>query len=218
MDADIFGPNIPRMVGVELLPDKTSTSIPLAEAHGIKVISVGFMVDPAQAVICRGPMMDKVLRQFLYQAEWGDLDALIVDLPPGTGDIAISLSKHAQPDGAIVVTTPQHVSADDARKAISMFRRLDVPVLGVVENMSYFEAPDTGHRYQLFGEGGGQSLAEEMDVPLLAQIPFEPVVRSGGDSGMPVTVDAGSQARQHFLNLAEQVREACTARENKVLD
>ncbi len=208
MDADIFGPNVPRMMGVtELPPSGESGMIQPAEAHGLKVMSVGFMVGTEQAVLWRGPMTDKLLRQFLQNVAWGELDALVVDLPPGTGDIALSLSKHAQPDGAIAVVTPQGVAADDARKAISMFRRLEIPVLGVVENMSYFECDACGTRHTLFGEGGGQALADEMGVPLLGQIPFEPLVRAGGDDGQPVALRTDSPAAAAFHAIAAQVRD-----------
>ena len=206
LDADIFGPNVPRMLGVAALPERGVQGMPPAEAHGIKLISVGFLVDAAQAVVWRGPMTDKVLRQFLFDVDWGQLDHLIIDLPPGTGDIAIAIARHAQPDGAIVVTTPQGVAADDARKAIGMFRTLAVPVLGIVENMSYFQCEACGSRHALFGEGGADALAAEMSLPLLAQIPFEPPVRAGGDLGQPIALSTASGAAAAFHDLAAQLQ------------
>ncbi|MDQ4078538.1 MAG: Mrp/NBP35 family ATP-binding protein [Chloroflexota bacterium] len=211
MDADIFGPNIPRMVGVEELPPTGERGMVPAEIHGVKLISVGFLVEPEKAVVWRGPMTDKLLRQFLHNVEWGELDTLVVDLPPGTGDIALSLGKHAQPDGAIVVVTPQAVASDDARKAIGMFRRLDIPVLGVVENMSYFLCDECGTRHHLFGAGGGQALADEMDIPLLGQIPFEPLVREGGDIGEPAALRDNSLAGAALQDIAQKVRQALEA-------
>lgn len=205
LDADIFGPNVPRMLGVTALPPKSGPGIPPAEVHGIKFVSVGLLVQAEQAVVWRGPMTDKVIRQFLHEVAWGELDVLVVDLPPGTGDIAIALGKHAQPDGAIVVVTPQGVALDDARKAISMFRRLSIPVLGVVENMSYFVCPDCGTRHTLFGEGGGQALAAEAGIPLLGEVPMEPHVREGGDSGAPAVLRPESVAGAAFQAIATHI-------------
>ncbi|MGB0384821.1 MAG: P-loop NTPase [Ardenticatenaceae bacterium] len=207
MDADIFGPNVPRMLGVSELPPKNGARIVPAEVHGVKFVSVGLLVQASKAVVWRGPMTDKILRQFLFGVDWGELDVLVVDMPPGTGDIAISLGKHAEPDGAIVVVTPQGVALDDARKAISMFRRLTIPVLGVVENMSYFVCPDCDSRHHLFGEGGGQRLAHEMDTLLLGQIPMETHVRAGGDDGFPAVLRQESLAGSALAEIAQRVRE-----------
>ena len=207
MDADIFGPNVPRMLGVKELPPKTGKFITPAELHGVKFVSVGLLVQASKAVVWRGPMMDKIVRQFLFGVDWGQLDVLVVDMPPGTGDIAISLAKHAEPDGAVVVVTPQQVATDDARKAISMFRRLTVPVLGVVENMSYFVCSECDARHYLFGEGGGQALADEMDTLLLGQIPMETHVRAGGDNGSPVALRQESLAGAALAEIAQRVRE-----------
>ncbi len=207
MDADIFGPNVPRMLGVKELPPKTGKFITPAELHGVKFVSVGLLVQASKAVVWRGPMMDKIVRQFLFGVDWGQLDVLVVDMPPGTGDIAISLAKHAEPDGAVVVVTPQQVATDDARKAISMFRRLTVPVLGVVENMSYFVCSECDARHYLFGEGGGHALADEMDTLLLGQIPMETHVRAGGDDGSPVALRPESLAGAALAEIAQRVRE-----------
>jgi ATP-binding protein involved in chromosome partitioning len=213
MDADIFGPNVPRMLGVTELPPNENGGIPPAEAHGVKLVSVGLLVGANQAVVWRGPMTDKIIRQFLNEVDWGDLDVLVVDLPPGTGDIAISLAKHAQPDGAVVVVTPQEVALDDARKAVSMFRRLNVPVLGLVENMSYFECDECGTRHFLFGQGGGERLSQELGIPLLGQLPFEPTVRAGGDEGSPAATHQNSVAGTALRDVAQQVLEALATQE-----
>jgi ATP-binding protein involved in chromosome partitioning len=210
LDADIFGPNVPRMLGVERLPssERRGTITP-AEAYGVKFVSVGLLVENTRAVVWRGPMLDKIMHQFLRGVAWGELDVLVVDLPPGTGDIPLSLAKHAEPDGAIVVVTPQEVALDDARKAITMFRRLDIPVVGVVENMSYFICDQCDKRHTLFGEGGGARLAEEMDTTLLEEIPMEPIVREGGDAGSPAVLRegaAGDALRAFVARVAEQVQ------------
>lgn len=206
MDADVFGPNVPRMLGVTELPPKQGKYITPAEVHGVKFVSVGLLVNASKAVVWRGPMLDKIVRQFLFGVLWGELDVLVVDMPPGTGDIAMSLAKHAEPDGAIVVVTPQGVAADDARKAIRMFRRLSVPVLGIVENMSYFICSECDTRHYLFGQGGGQALADEMDTSLLGQIPMEPHVRVGGDDGAPAVLRPESLAGAALAEIAQRVK------------
>ncbi|HYN87579.1 MAG TPA: Mrp/NBP35 family ATP-binding protein [Ardenticatenaceae bacterium] len=213
MDADVYGPNVPRMMGVEALPARQDGQIEPAEAYGVRLVSVGFMVQRDQAVVWRGPMTDKIVRQFVQSVDWGELDVLVVDLPPSTGDIALALAKHARPDGAVAVVTPQEVALDDVRKAISMFRRLNVPVLGVVENMSYFECDVCGTRHALFGSGGGQRLAEAAGVELLGQIPFEPVVREGGDVGQPSVLRPDSWAGAALREVAERVWQAVKIRD-----
>jgi ATP-binding protein involved in chromosome partitioning len=211
MDADIFGPNVPRMLGVAELPTSDGGGIPPAEAYGVKMVSVGLMVGANQAVVWRGPMTDKIVRQFLEDVRWGELDVLVVDLPPGTGDIAISLARHAQPDGAVVVVTPQEVALDDARKAVSMFRRLNVPVLGLVENMSYFVCVECDKQHFLFGQGGGERLSEELGVPLLGQIPLEPSVGVGGDTGSPAVTQGDSLAGAALQGVAGRVLDGLVA-------
>jgi len=210
LDADIFGPNVPRMLGVERLPSSERRGIITpAEAYGVKFVSVGLLVENTRAVVWRGPMLDKIMHQFLRGVAWGELDVLVVDLPPGTGDIPLSLAKHAEPDGAIVVVTPQEVALDDARKAITMFRRLNIPIYGVVENMSYFICDKCDKRHTLFGEGGGEKLAHEMDMILLEQIPMETSVREGGDSGQPAVLRegaAGDAFRALVTAMAEKMR------------
>jgi len=187
LDADIYGPNVPTMMGLQRLPDHQGNKLEPAEAHGVKVMSIGFLVKPGQPLIWRGPMLHSAIRQFLTDVSWGELDYLIIDLPPGTGDAALSLAQSLPLSGSIIVTLPQQVSLDDARRGLEMFRQLDVPIFGVVENMSYLELPD-GSRMDIFGTGGGERLARESGVPFIGAIPMDPSVRSGGDNGKPVTV------------------------------
>jgi ATP-binding protein involved in chromosome partitioning len=187
LDADIYGPNIPTMMGVDHLPvppDASGKLLP-AEAYGVKLMSIGFLVKPEQAMVWRGPMLHNAMRQFMNDVEWGDLDYLIVDLPPGTGDVQLSLAQTTPMSGGVIVTLPQKVSVDDARRGMEMFRQLKVALMGVVENMSYLELPD-GKRMEIFGRGGGQELAKEFNVPFLGQIPLESEVRAGSDTGKPI--------------------------------
>ena len=188
LDADIYGPNIPTMMGVVTLPPPTKEKLVPAEAYCVKLMSIGFLVKPDQPLIWRGPMLHSAIRQFLSDVEWGELDYLIVDLPPGTGDAALSLTQSLPLSGGVIVTLPQQVSLEDARRGMEMFRQLNVPILGVVENMSYLELPD-GSRMDIFGTGGGQQLAKEGNVPFLGTIPMDAKVRTGGDNGRPVIVE-----------------------------
>jgi ATP-binding protein involved in chromosome partitioning len=187
LDADIYGPNLPTMMGVDQLPPVQNDRLVPAEAYGVKLMSIGFLVKPDQPLIWRGPMLHSVIRQFLTDVEWGELDYLIVDLPPGTGDAALSLAQSLPLSGGVIVTLPQQVSLDDARRGLEMFRQLDVPVFGVVENMSYLELPD-GTRMDVFGSGGGERLAREAGVPFIGAIPMDASVRQGGDEGTPVVI------------------------------
>ena len=187
LDADIYGPNIPTMMGVGRLPPARGGKLAPAEAYGVKIMSIGFLVKPDQTLIWRGPMLHSAIRQFLTDVDWGELDYLVVDLPPGTGDAALSLAQSLPLSGGVIVTLPQQVSLDDARRGLEMLRQLDVPIFGVVENMSYLELPD-GSRMDIFGEGGGERLAAEAGVPFIGAIPMDPAVRSGGDNGKPVTI------------------------------
>lgn len=187
LDADIYGPNIPTMMGVHQLPAPRENQLNPAEAYGVKLMSIGFLVKPDQPLIWRGPMLHSAIRQFLSDVYWGELDYLIVDLPPGTGDAALSLAQSLPLSGGVIVTLPQQVSLDDARRGLEMFRQLDVNVFGVVENMSYLEMPD-GTRLDIFGSGGGKRLAEEANVPFIGAIPIDPAVRQGGDEGKPVVL------------------------------
>jgi len=205
MDADIYGPNVPTMMGVKHLPPAKDGRIQPGEAHGVKMISIGFLVKPGQALIWRGPMLHSAIRQFVSDVNWGDLDYMIVDLPPGTGDAPLSLAQTLPLSGGVIVTLPQQVSLDDASRGLQMFQQLQVPVLGVVENMSYLELPD-GTRMEIFGRGGGQQLAEAAGVPLLATIPMDPAVREGGDNGTPIVVSQpDSPVAQAFVRLADAI-------------
>lgn len=187
LDADIYGPNVPTMMGLESLPPVQGEKLMPAEAYGVKLMSIGFLVKPNQPLIWRGPMLHSAIRQFLTDVDWGELDYLIVDLPPGTGDAALSLAQSLPLSGGVIVTLPQQVSLEDARRGLEMFRQLDVPIFGVVENMSYLELPD-GSRLDIFGTGGGERLAQDAGVPFLGAIPMDPAVREGGDLGQPVTI------------------------------
>jgi ATP-binding protein involved in chromosome partitioning len=198
LDADIYGPNVPTMMGVKHLPPSTEDKLYPAEAFGVKLMSIGFLVRADQPLIWRGPMLHSAIRQFLTDVEWGELDYLVVDLPPGTGDAALSLTQSMPLSGGIIVTLPQQVSLDDARRGLEMFRQLNVPVFGVVENMSYLELPD-GTRMDVFGSGGGERLAHESDVPFIGAIPMDPTVRQGGDAGMPVVISAPDSAVSRAL-------------------
>ncbi len=185
LDADIYGPSVPMMLGLEGI-DPQSTQFPI-EKFGLRIMSMGFLVTPEQAVIWRGPMVDKYLRQFLMALDWGQLDYLVIDLPPGTGDAQLTLCQHAPLTGAVIVTTPQDVSLLDARRGLKMFQQVNVPVLGIVENMSYFVGDD-GKRYEIFRHGGGRKCAAELGVPFLAEIQIDPRIASCGDSGKPMVM------------------------------
>lgn len=187
MDADIYGPNIPTMMGLEALPPAQNNKITPAEAYGVKVISIGFLVKPGQPLIWRGPMLHSAINQFVQDVNWGEIDYLVVDLPPGTGDASLSVAQTLPLTGGVIVTLPQQVSLDDARRGLEMFRQLDVPLFGVVENMSYLELPD-GSRMDIFGAGGGERLAREAGIPFIGAVPMDPSVRQGGDSGKPVVL------------------------------
>ena len=187
MDADIYGPNIPTMMGIEKLPPPKGEKITPAKAYDVEVISMGLLVKPGQPLIWRGPMLNSAIRQFLSDVEWGELDYLIVDLPPGTGDAALSLAQALPLSGAVIVTLPQLVSLEDASRGLMMFKQLEVPILGVVENMSYLDLPD-GTRMDLFGSGGGVQLALGTQTNFLGKVPIDQNVRIGGDSGKPIVV------------------------------
>ena len=187
MDADIYGPNIPTMLGVEKLPPPQEQKLIPALAYGIKMISMGLLVKPGQPLIWRGPMLNSAIRQFLGDVEWGELDYLIVDLPPGTGDAALSLAQALPLSGAVIVTLPQLVSIEDANRGLNMFRTLEVPILGIIENMSYLDLPD-GTRMDIFGSGGGEQLAQATQANFLGKVALDQNVRIGGDSGKPIVV------------------------------
>ncbi len=212
LDADIYGPNIPIMLGVadqtpEVIGQGSEQRITPIESCGVAMVSMGLLIDDHQPVIWRGPMLNGIIRQFLYQASWGQRDVLVVDLPPGTGDAQISLAQAVPMEGVVIVTTPQKVSLQDSRRGLAMFRQLGIQVMGVVENMSSFIPPDLPDRsYPIFGVGGGKQLAEENQVPLLAQIPLEISLQEGGDKGSPIVNRLpDSISAQHFSRLAIKV-------------
>ncbi len=207
LDGDVYGPNLPQMLGAHGQPEASAdkTIIPL-EAHGVKVISMGMLVPPDQPVIWRGPMLHGAVQQFMRDVAWGELDYLIVDLPPGTGDVSLSMAQSVPVAGAVLVTTPQGVSVSDVRKAVGMFRQLNIPVLGVVENMSYFVCGHCSERTEIFGHGGGARMAEELGIPFLGEVPIDTRVRSGGDEGQPIVVAApDSPAAVAFRSVAGRV-------------
>jgi ATP-binding protein involved in chromosome partitioning len=205
LDADIYGPNIPTMMGVDRIPAAKEKFIVPAEAYGVKIMSIGFLVKPDQPLIWRGPMLHSAIQQFINEVEWGELDYLIVDLPPGTGDAQLSLTQSIPLSGGVIVTLPQKVSLEDARRGLQMFRAMDVPVFGIVENMSYLEMPD-GTKVDVFGHGGGAELAEETGVPLIGTIPMEPSVREGGDTGIPIVIsNPDSKVSIALTKIAEDV-------------
>ncbi|MEK6553186.1 MAG: iron-sulfur cluster carrier protein ApbC [Bacteroidota bacterium] len=210
IDADIYGPSIPMMLGINDKPKifqdtATAKMVPL-ENYGIKVMSIGFLIDDDAPVIWRGPMASGAIKQFMSDVHWDELDYLIFDLPPGTGDIQLTLVQTIPLSGAVVVTTPQDVSIIDVKKALKMFQRVNVPILGIVENMSYFIAPDTGKRYDIFGTGGGKKLAEELSIPLLGSIPISQETREGGDKGKPIVFDKpNSEQSKKFLEISRNM-------------
>lgn len=212
IDADIYGPNVPTMLGLseaKIAVRQTAQGEVLEPAfnHGVKMVSMGFLIDKDQPVIWRGPMLNGIIRQFLYQVEWGELDYLIVDMPPGTGDAQLTLVQAVPMAGAVIVTTPQNVALLDSRKGLKMFQQMGVPVLGIVENMSYFIPPDLPDRqYDIFGSGGGEKTAAELGVPLLGCVPLEIPLREGGDRGIPiVAADPDSASAKALRQIAGQI-------------
>lgn len=212
LDADIYGPNTPNMLGlgdaqVVVQEGSNGQILEPAFAHGIKTVSMAFLIDRDQPVIWRGPMLNGIIRQFLYQVNWGELDYLIVDMPPGTGDAQLTLAQGVPMAGAVIVTTPQTVALLDARKGLRMFQQMQVPVLGIVENMSYFIPPDQPEKqYDIFGSGGGERTASELEVSMLGCVPLEIPVRVGGDEGTPIVISQPESASAKALTaIAEQV-------------
>ncbi len=207
MDADIYGPNVPLMLGVaHKQPEAINGKIVPIQAHGVKMISMALLAPPDKPMILRGPMLHGIVRQFLSDVNWGELDYLIVDMPPGTGDVQLSLAQLVPVQGAVLVTTPQIVSLADVRRALKMFETVAVPILGIIENMSYFIAPDTQNRYDIFGKGGGSEFADEMGVPFLGEVPLGIEVREAGDKGIPVVVaNPDSPQAKAFRTVAEEV-------------
>ncbi len=210
LDADIYGPNTPTMLGVEdyqVTVQKRPEGDVLEPifSHGIKMVSMGFLINPGQPVVWRGPMLNGIVRQFLYQVDWGSLDYLIVDMPPGTGDVQLTLAQSVPMAGAVIVTTPQNVSLVDAYRGIKMFEQLKINILGIVENMSYFIPPDLpNHSYDIFGSGGGVKASQELKIPLLGLIPLEMSLREGGDKGVPISISHPQSASAKALRLIAQ--------------
>ena len=206
MDADVYGPNVPLMLGASAQPQVDGNKLIPVEAHGVRMMSMALLQPGDKPMIVRGPILHGLVRQFLTDVIWGELDYLIVDMPPGTGDVQLSLAQLVPVQGAVLVTTPQEVALADVRRAFRMFETVNVPVIGVVENMSYFIAPDTGARYNIFGEGGGERLANQYDIPFLGSVPLGMEVREGGDKGVPVVVGhPDSPQARAFRSVAEEV-------------
>jgi ATP-binding protein involved in chromosome partitioning len=206
IDGDIYGPNVPIMLGIHQQLTTDGQKIIPAEKHGIQVISMGFMTSEDSAVIWRGPMLHGAIQQFFREVRWNNLDYLIVDMPPGTGDVALSLSQTVPVAGSIVVSTPQQVALADSRRAIRMYQKLNIPTLGIIENMSHFVCPDCGHEADIFGHGGGQKMAEDMKVAFLGRIPLYQPIREGSDNGMPLVLsEPDSPAARAFIAAAERV-------------
>jgi ATP-binding protein involved in chromosome partitioning len=206
LDGDIYGPNVPIMMGLrtQLTTNEERRIVP-AEKHGIQVISIGFMTKDDDAIIWRGPMLHGAIQQFFREVAWKDLDYLIIDMPPGTGDVALSLSQTVPVVGAVVVTTPQQVSLADTRRAIKMYQKLNIPTIGLVENMSYYACVNCHHEADIFGHGGGEALASEMRVPFLGRLPVYQPIREGSDVGVPLVVaEPASAAARAFLTVAER--------------
>lgn len=212
MDADIYGPNIPMMMGIRKPPEQQDGKVKPAESHGVKLISMGFFVPEETAVVWRGPMVHTAIQQFFRDVVWGELDYLLIDLPPGTGDAQLTISQLVPLCGAVAVTTPQEVALHDVRKGLMMFQKVNVPVLGIIENMSYFVCGHCGERTEIFSHGGGERAAEKLGVPFLGRIPIDPAIRAGGDSGTPILVaDPTSPQAVAFQDIAANLADRVNA-------
>ncbi|MCP4290936.1 MAG: Mrp/NBP35 family ATP-binding protein [bacterium] len=208
MDADVYGPSVPTMLNIKEAPQATEErKIFPIKSHGLQVMSMGMLMPPDQAVIWRGPLVMSAIKQFLQDVLWTDLDFLVIDMPPGTGDAQLTLVQTVPLNGVVMVTTPQEVALADVRRGITMFVKVDVPVLGIVENMSYFVCPDNDKKYDIFGKGGGAAVAKQYDLPLLGEIPIDPAIRIGGDEGKPAVENDGSATQEAFHQLAVKVAE-----------
>ncbi|MFN8061255.1 MAG: Mrp/NBP35 family ATP-binding protein [Vicinamibacterales bacterium] len=206
LDADLYGPNVPIMLGIKTQLQTDGKRILPAEKFGLQIVSIGFLASDDSPIIWRGPLLHGAIRQFFHEVAWDDLDYLVVDMPPGTGDIALSLSQTVGVAGAVLVTTPQSVSVADTRRAVAMYQKLQVPVAGLVENMSHFACPSCGHESDIFGKGGGERLAEELNVRFLGRIPIYEPIRSGGDLGVPIVIgEPESPAARALRSAAQQV-------------
>ncbi len=206
LDADIYGPNIPMMMGVTKPPEQIDGKIAPAESHGVKLISMGFFVPEDTAVVWRGPMVHTAIQQLFRDVLWGELDYLLIDLPPGTGDAQLTLTQLVPLTGAVTVTTPQEVALHDVRKGMMMFQKVNVPLLGIVENMSYFLCGHCGERTEIFSHGGGERAAAKLGIPFLGRVPIDPAIRDGGDSGTPIVVaDPASPQSAAFREIAQKI-------------
>jgi ATP-binding protein involved in chromosome partitioning len=209
IDADIYGPNIPMMLGVRKPPEQQDGKLLPAESYGVKLISMGFFVPEETAIVWRGPMVHTAIQQFFRDVIWGELDYLLIDLPPGTGDAQLSISQLVSLAGVVTVTTPQEVALHDVRKGMTMFQKVNVPLLGIIENMSYYVCGHCGDRAEIFSHGGGQRAAEKLGVPFLGAIPIDPAIRAGGDEGMPiVAANPDSPQAKTFRDIAAKIAEA----------
>ena len=219
LDGDVYGPNIPQMLGLSGAPEVVGENRILPpEAFGIKVISMGMLVPSDQPIIWRGPMLHGAVQQFMRDVRWGELDYLVVDLPPGTGDVALSIAQSVPMAGAVVVTTPQGVAVSDVRRAVGMFRQLNITVLGVIENMSVFACPHCSEKTEIFGSGGGAQMAKDLDIPFLGDVPIDTRVRSGGDEGRPIVSAApDAPAAKAFLGLSSRVAAQVSIQNTRVL-
>ncbi|MBI3597387.1 MAG: Mrp/NBP35 family ATP-binding protein, partial [Nitrospirae bacterium] len=206
MDADVYGPNIPMMMGTGKPPSQSGNKLLPAESHGVKIMSMGYLVPEDQPIVWRGPMIHGAIQQFLRDVEWGELDYLLIDLPPGTGDAQLSISQLVPLTGAVIVTTPQNVALHDSKKGLGMFQKVNVPVLGIIENMSYFVCPHCHERTEIFSHGGGKLAAEKLGVPFLGEIPIDTEIRVGGDNGLPLLVShPDSPTAEAFRKIAKAV-------------
>ena len=206
LDGDIYGPNVPIMLGLQAQLESVNRQIRPAEKYGIQVVSMGFLTQEEAPVIWRGPMLHSAIQQFCRDVAWKDLDYLVVDMPPGTGDVALSLSQTVPAAGAIVVTTPQQVSLADSRRAVRMYQKLNIPTLGLVENMSFYECTNCHHQAQIFGHGGGETIAEQLSVPFLGRLPLYEPIRVGSDRGIPLVIaEPDSAGTRAFIDVAEAV-------------
>ena len=211
LDADVYGPNVPIMLGAKGDLVTVDGSITPLDAYGIKVMSLGFMLEEGTPVIWRGPMIAGALKQLLNDVAWGELDYMVLDLPPGTGDASLTLAQMIPLSGALIVSTPQEVALQDVKRSIAMFERLSVPVLGLVENMSYYIHEPTGDRVEIFGHGGARKAAEDLELEFLGEVPLDPAIREGGDNGRPVSAEADSSLGVAFADIARKLVEAVGA-------
>jgi ATP-binding protein involved in chromosome partitioning len=214
MDADVYGPNIPMMMGAPTPPEQQDGKIKPAESHGVKLISMGYFIPEETAVVWRGPMIHTAIQQFFRDVLWGELDYLLIDLPPGTGDAQLTLSQLVPLCGAITVTTPQEVALHDVRKGMMMFQKVNVPLLGIIENMSYFVCGHCGERTEIFSHGGGERAAQKLGVPFLGYIPIDPAIRAGGDAGQPIVVgNPSSPQAAAFKQIAARLEQALNSQD-----